>query len=176
MKRLLIGLVAFGSLTVMANDYTQDSFLCRIHGSQASVSSPGGVFLPNEIILGLRTTRIVGSQKLVKIEYDSDDFKVPEFSKAVPVKYFDRLSWEYGLKFPKFSRSESKILLEKLGAKAVPNLKSGFSFEPVWVSDTQDPAYLMYSAGRSIAISQLHFKPSQNDGLSYHVTVSCEQR
>ncbi|MFZ4714886.1 MAG: hypothetical protein ACOYL6_14300 [Bacteriovoracaceae bacterium] len=175
MKRLLIGVLAFIPLISNANSYYTQDIKCQISGEETSISNPQVRYLPNKIEQNFRITRIDGSNKPVHIGYDSDDFSVPKVGYPEGVKYHSQLFVETGLLFPKLNSRKSKILLEKLGAESVPVLKKGFKFKPIFVYDKIDVYFQVWMAKPSSDTAQLHFKPTKHNGLSYHVTVSCEE-
>jgi len=60
-------------------------------------------------------------------------------------------------------------VLEQLGAQSVPKLPKGFKFNRMQVRKSS----FAYTDQEGKIRSQVHFKPSKNDGLSYHINVTC---
>lgn len=156
MKKLLVGFLVLGSFSVFANHYDKIQFQCETYADSSTISERNKNYTEKKTFV-IDITTIEGTKKIVRIE--QSDRSILELPKI-------ELNNEYSgkISYGSLSKAESKKILEGLGINNVPSLPKGFSFPTV-----------KKSFGNIFFItSQVHFKPSKNDGLSYHLHIKCD--
>jgi len=165
MKKMFIALIcAISTVSIFANEYESASFKCEVSGDYSDLSNITLTSFPKSQGFTLEVISVKGSGKVVKVTQSDDSIL-----KVKKVVRTGILKNQYVLNFGKISKSESMRVLEQLGAQSVPKLPKGFKFNRMQVRKSS----FAYTDQEGKIRSQVHFKPSKNDGLSYHINVTC---
>lgn len=168
MKKMFIALIcAISTVSIMANEYESASFKCEVSGDQSDLSNITLTSFPKSQGFTIDVVSVKGSGKVIKVTQSDDS--ILKVKKVVRTGYIKNY---YNLKFGKLSKSESKKLLGDLGAESIPKLPYGFKFNNVQVRQSD----YVFTSDEDKVRSQVHFKPSKNDGLSYHINITCSNK
>lgn len=173
MKKLVIGLLLFGSLSAFANSYSKKVFKCTLSATSTSISTAIDKKLPNEIKFKAIITSLRGKNKILRTETTSDLVSIA-WAKKKSKSGFDTHLWRhvggevFKIKFKNLSSSKTQSLLSLLSLGNIPELESGL--EPKMLKMTRSEYHNDYPSKKSV--SQIHVKNSK-DGEAYHLKIEC---
>jgi len=183
MKKLLVGLLALGSISAVANDYKVYTTDCVISSQEATISNPKSQQHNNKISFQITAVGLNGSGKILKESLNSNRIDLVE--PIVSGLYLrKRICFEcnnfvgkrhLGLKL-NIDAAAAQNILEHNSGELIPGLPRGINEFKV------NPKNISWNHGlRDYAFEtkkrfQIHFEPNELDGLSYHIMLSCTQK
>lgn len=166
MKKLLVLLLAVAGGNAHANQYVVDEFVCRIIGTELTVSNPNQVPFRGSAKAEITVTSVKGSNEIVRVESNDPD-QILEGIKKVQFSGFPErnpLRWKFIFK-EKSSAELAKIFqipAESAKAKALELERFSKKTRPYGYDTVFDR-------------HQFHFPASEQDGLSIHIQRDCHR-
>ena len=165
MKNLVLGMMLLGSFSAFSfHEYERLSVECSISGDSSTITNielkPFGKTLDFKFIV----TKVKNSSEVVRLEVIDDQSVINKEALSYVAIKGERIG-EFQLEL---SQNETNTLIDYLSDKNSIVPPRGVNYSDYFGN------YLSESQGFSDRI-QLHYAPTENDGLSYHLNLKCSK-
>lgn len=178
MKKLLIALLAFGSICSYANEYEQSTVFCKLTGDFQNFETKRKL---KTVKFKIKVTSIKGKDKVVKSEFlGTDLLKLKEVKikrrstkfklrmNAEPMIVYYNLRPTHIVSFHKLDTNDLERLLTELGGDLKTNIKQGLDIDQLRLKNKSK----VHDVSDRYE-EQIHTDHTGIDGSSYHVKLYC---